>query len=175
MNPSTLLMKYEVQGRSIRWCSCGITLSSWTIVLVCLLRRAMREMVPKQGPMNGVQYFMSSMSGRSRRMRSPMRIQLKGLTVFTHRSILRFSGAGESVYWLLPGNRNEGYCTVKVLMSASQPRDLKVRARISMMEAMPPRYGCAGPRIVIFFKLCMAVISLFAETVASVRNARYQF
>ena len=44
-------------------------------------------MVPKQGAMKGVQYFISTKSGRSRHIRRPIRTQLKGLTVLMHRQM----------------------------------------------------------------------------------------
>jgi len=99
----------------------------------------MRAMVPKQGAMKGVQYFISTKSGRSRRMRRPTRSQLKGLTVLTHRQMSRSAGGGVSTVWLLPGKSSEGYCSVKVLISTSLPRSRNVRAMISMIEANPPR------------------------------------
>ena len=123
----------------MKWCSCGSTLSIWQITFVCPLPRARRAIVPKQGAMKGVQYFMSTKSGRSRRMRRPTRSQLKGLTVLTQRTICRSSGGGVVRVWLCPGKSSAGYCSVKVRMSTSAPRRWNVRAMISMIEASPPR------------------------------------
>ena len=89
--------------------------------------------------MKGVQYFISTKSGRSQRMARPTRHQLKGSTVLTQRSMCRSAGGGAETVWLLPGKRNEGYCTVKVLIPTSWPREANVRAMISMIEANPPR------------------------------------
>ena len=76
--------------------------------------RAMRATVPKQGAINGVQYFISTISGRSRFSRRPRRTQFTGLTVFITRSICKSAGGGVATNWLLPGKSNEGYCTEKV-------------------------------------------------------------
>ena len=96
-------------------------------------------MVPKQGAMKGVQYFISTKSGRSRRIRQPTRSQFRGFIVLTHRQMRRSAGGGVSTVWLSPGNSSEGYCSVKVLISTSLPRRWKVRAMISMIDAKPPR------------------------------------
>ena len=99
----------------------------------------MRAIVPKQGAMKGVQYFSSTKSGRSRRIRRPMRSQLNGSVVLTQRRISRSGGGGAVTVWLLPGKSNAGYCTVKVLISTLFARCWNVRAIISMIEARPPR------------------------------------
>jgi len=99
----------------------------------------MRAMVPKQGAMKGVQYFISTKSGRSRRIRRPTRTQFSGFIVLTQRQMRRSAGGGVATVWLSPGNSSEGYCSVKVLMSTSSPRRWNVRAMISMIEASPPR------------------------------------
>ena len=110
----------------------------------------MRAIVPKQGAMKGVQYFISTMSGRRRAIRRPTRSQLSGHTVFTLLRIDRSSGAGVATVWLLPGNSSRGYCTVNVSIQTSCPCRMNVRAMVSMIEARPPRKGCAGPTMQIF-------------------------
>ena len=100
--------------------------------------------------MKGVQYFISTKSGRSRPSCRPTRHQFSGFIVWTHRVMCRSAGAGVVTVWLFPGKSSDGYCNVKVRMSTSFPRRWNVRARISRIDARPPRYGWAGPTIVIF-------------------------
>ena len=74
-------------------------------------------MLPKQGAINGVQYFISTMSGCALRSSLPTLNHEIGFIVETLRRILRSVGGGVATVWLLPGNRNEGYCSVKVSIS----------------------------------------------------------
>jgi len=71
-------------------------------------------MVPKQGPINGSQYRMITISGRSFEILFPILIQLKGLTELMDRTILMPSGAAFSENWVFPGNKKEGYCKLNV-------------------------------------------------------------
>ena len=157
-------MKYRVKTVSTKCLSCGITLSNCTRTLVCLLPRAMRAMVPKHGAMKGVQYLSISASGRSRLIRRPTFIQLGGQTVFTARTMSMPSGASDSLYWLLPGKRIFGYCTVKVSSLHFAPRPTNVAQSRSIMVAMPPRYGYAGPSRVIFFIVGNTLRGRFSES-----------
>ena len=97
-----------MKGLSVRGSSCGSTLSIWHSTFVWPLPRAMRAMVPKQGAMKGVQYFISTKSGRSRRIRRPTRTQFSGFIVLTQRQMRRSAGGGVATVWLSPGNICEG-------------------------------------------------------------------
>lgn len=55
---------------------------------------AKRAIVPKQGAIKGVQYFISTKSGFSRAIHRPTAIQLNGFIVFTHRTMYRSGGGG---------------------------------------------------------------------------------
>lgn len=83
------------------------------------LPRAMRAMVPKHGAINGVQYFISTISGLALRSSMPTLNHDMGFTVDTLRLMRMSVGAGLSTVWLLPGKRKEGYCSVNVRMSTS--------------------------------------------------------
>ncbi len=62
------------------------------------------------------------------------------------------SGAGSSVNCDLPGNNIEGYCRLKLKISTSSPLSAKAFASLSLnVDMPPPRRGCAGPTITIFF------------------------
>ena len=62
------------------------------------------------------------------------------------------SGAGSSVNCDLPGNNIEGYCRLKLKISTSSPLSAKAFASLSLnVDMPPPRRGCAGPIITIFF------------------------
>jgi len=43
----------------------------------------------------------------------PTFIQLSGFTEFIALTIVILSGAGSDEYWVVPGNKNEGYCSEK--------------------------------------------------------------
>ena len=71
--------------------------------------------------MKGSQKAVTTRSGFCLFMYRPALSQLKGLMELTNRLIFIPSGAGSSLYCVLPGKRNEGYWSVKVTSSTSWP------------------------------------------------------
>ena len=59
--------------------------------------------------------------GRLRRISLPTAHQFIGLHELMRLVIFSPAGAGPSVYCVLPGNKNLGYCTVKVYISTWWP------------------------------------------------------
>jgi hypothetical protein len=63
--------------------------------------------------MNGNQYLTTMISGFSFFNAAPTRNQFRGLTELILEWIFNPSGGGSDEYWVLPGNRKEGYCREK--------------------------------------------------------------
>jgi hypothetical protein len=106
-----LLVKYFVKSLPIKLFSWGMTLSKMQIILVLpfLLFRTILATVPKEGDIDGCQYFIRRISGFSFLILKPVLSQLNGLTEFKIRVILISFGAGASVNCDLPGKRKPGY------------------------------------------------------------------
>ncbi len=113
-------------------------------------QRANRNTVPRLGPINGSQKRTTTWSGFSRASNHPTRNQLKGFTELIKVRICKPGGAVSSVNWVLPGNKNPGYCREKEKITTSWPAACKASARRSEEAAMPPRSGCAGEIKTIF-------------------------
>lgn len=105
-----------------------------------------RAKVPKHGAKNGIQYLKMIRSGAILTYFSPTRYQFKGFTLLSATSILKSAGEGSEVYWVSPGKRNCGYCSVKV-NRVTRASFENSRAKRSLYVASPPRNGCAGPTI----------------------------
>ena len=71
-------------------------------------------MVPKQGPINGSQYLTMTKWVFEFFIFVPILIQLKGLIEFIKIWIDKSIGAGSLENWVVPGNKNCGYCREKV-------------------------------------------------------------
>ena len=115
---STGFRKYFVKATSPGRFSCGTTLSSTAITLVCFLFPSRRR-EPSAGPIIGNQYLTIMMSGFIFRILRPVINQFNGFTELIKRLMRRCAGAGSLENWLLPGKRNAGYCTVNVHISTS--------------------------------------------------------
>ena len=66
-------------------------------------------MVPRQGPINGIQKRTTTTSGFMFLTWLPTLIQFNGFTEFMAEIILIPFGAGASVNWEEPGKRKDGY------------------------------------------------------------------
>ena len=110
----------------------------------------MRARVPsaKQGAMKGVQYFISTKSGRSRRIRRPTRTQFSGFIVLTQRQMRTSAGGGVTPFLFRQPSGSHARASVSnssgpgILQREGLDVDLvarkrrwNVRAMISMIEA----------------------------------------
>ena len=68
----------------------------------------------------------------------PVLIQFNGLQELSILLISSPCGAGPSEYWVLPGNRKEGYWSVKVTSWTLLPRAANSAASRSLKAAIPP-------------------------------------
>ena len=109
INASTGFKKNLVKATSPGLFSCGKILSAIQITFVCLFFFTLRRIVPRHGPMNGNQYLTTIISGFIVFNSLPTVIQLTGFTELIFTLIGIFSGGGSVEYWVVPGNKNDGY------------------------------------------------------------------
>src|SRR5664279_524625 len=112
-NASQGFRKYLVKALSPGRFSCGNTLSVIATTLVLPFFFALLKMVPRAGPMNGSQYRTTISSGISFFSLLPMRSQLNGLMELITECIKVPTGGASVEYWVVPGNKNPGYCNEK--------------------------------------------------------------
>ena len=73
-----------------------------------------RRIVPKQGPIKGIQYLTITKSGFDFRILFPTNNQFNGFIELMQILIVKFVGAGSVLYCVLPGNKKLGYCKEKL-------------------------------------------------------------
>ena len=148
INPSQLEIKKLVSSLSKKRFSCGITLSVIDNILIFLFSSL--EITPRHGAMNGNQYRMMTTSGFNLLIFLETENQFKGFIELISDLILILEGGSPSSYWVVPGNKNAGYCKEKEKIMTSSPLWWYVFANVLLKFAMPPLKGKAGPIIMIF-------------------------
>jgi len=113
-NPSTEPTNQDDNKRSPGRFSCGMMLSITETTRVCPFFLMARQTVPKQGAMNGIQYFTMTRSGQSFLISLPTDSQFSGLTELSFTFIFRPSGASSVENWVFQGKSTEGYWRLKV-------------------------------------------------------------
>ncbi len=106
---SQLFTKYRVNNLSPGLFSWGIILSAIQITLVCFLL-IKRKIVPRQGPMKGIQNRTMTSSGFFFFSFNPTSIQFKGLIELIRVRIVNSLGGGVVTNCDFPGNKKPGYC-----------------------------------------------------------------
>ena len=110
-------------------------------------------MVPSAGPMKGSQYLTNTISGLAFFNALPTFIQFSGLIeLMTVRMVIP-SGGGSVVYWVVPGNKKDGYWSEKDQISQEWPWLMNAAANRSLNVVRPPLSGWAGPTMITFILL----------------------
>src|SRR5687768_11051700 len=113
INASQLFRKNRVKVRSPGRCSWGIILSAIQIIFVCRFFFILRKIFPSATPKKGIQKRTTTISGFSLLSCFPTLIQFNGFIELISGFTSIPSGAGSSEYCVLPGKKNDGYCSEK--------------------------------------------------------------